>query len=67
MEGEEGGGVTRYTGGGRGRNVGNGDGERTGFSVVETGTDQYKADLSGDGDQLAGYVSPPPPPLLSKH
>ncbi|MGA3214531.1 MAG: CHAP domain-containing protein [Acidimicrobiales bacterium] len=59
--------VTSYTPGARGPNVVNGDGERTGFSVVETGTDQYKADLSGDGDQLAGYVSPPPPPLLSKH
>jgi hypothetical protein len=37
----------------------NGDGERTGFSVVETGNDQYKADLTGNGGLLAGYVSPP--------
>jgi len=37
----------------------NGDGDRTGFSVVETGTDQVKAD-AGNGDSLlAGYVSPP--------
>ena len=51
--------VTSYSPGSRGPNVVNGDGERTGFSVVETGTDQYKADLTGDGGQLAGYVSPP--------
>ena len=54
--------VVSYTPGARGPNVINGDGERTGFSVVETGTDQYKADLHGNGGQLAGYVSPPPPP-----
>jgi hypothetical protein len=52
--------VTSYSPGARGPNVVNGDGERTGFSVVETGTDQYKADLTSDGGQLAGYVSPPP-------
>jgi hypothetical protein len=52
--------VTSYSPGERGPNVVNGDGERTGFSVVETGTDQYKADLTGNGGQLAGYVSPPP-------
>jgi len=52
--------VTSYSPGARGPDVVNGDGERTGFSVVETGTDQYKADLSGNGGQLAGYVSPPP-------
>jgi len=44
----------------------NGDGERTGFSVVETGTDQYKADLTDNGGQLAGYVSPPAPPVSPK-
>jgi hypothetical protein len=55
--------VTSYSPGARGPNVVNGDGERTGFSVVETGTDQYKADLTGDGGQLAGYVSPPPAPV----
>ena len=52
--------VVGYTPGERGPNVINGDGERTGFSVVETGTDQYKADLHDNGGQLAGYVSPPP-------
>ena len=54
--------VVSYSPGARGPDVVNGDGDRTGFSVVETGTDQYKADLSGNGGQLAGYVSPPPPP-----
>jgi hypothetical protein len=43
-----------------GPDVVNGDGDRTGFSVVETGTDQVQAD-AGNGDSvLAGYVSPPP-------
>jgi hypothetical protein len=42
-----------------GPDVVNGDGDRTGFSVVETGTDQVRAD-AGHGDAtLAGYVSPP--------
>ena len=42
-----------------GPDVVNGDGDRTGFSVVETGTDQVMAD-AGNGDSiLAGYVSPP--------
>lgn len=54
--------VVSYTPGARGPNVINGDGERTGFSVVETGTDQWKADLTGDGGLLSGYVSPPPIP-----
>jgi hypothetical protein len=36
----------------------NGDGDRTGFSVVETGTDQAYADVHGHGGQLSGYVSP---------
>ncbi len=51
--------VISYSPGARGPNVVNGDGERTGFSVVEAGNDQYKADLTGSGGQLAGYVSPP--------
>ena len=42
-----------------GPDVVNGDGDRTGFSVVETGTDQATAD-AGDGEStLSGYVSPP--------
>jgi len=55
--------VTSFTPGSRGPNVVNGDGERTGFSVVERGTDQYQADLTGNGAELAGYVSPPPLPV----
>ena len=43
----------------RGPNVINGDGDRTGFSVVETGTDQTRADAGHHHDDtLAGYVSP---------
>ena len=51
--------VVSYSAGARGPDVVNGDGERTGFSVVETGKDQYKSDITGNGGQLAGYVSPP--------
>jgi hypothetical protein len=39
----------------------NGDGDRTGFSVVETGTDQAYADVQGRGGRLSGYVSPQAP------
>jgi hypothetical protein len=38
----------------------NGDGDRTGFSVVETGTDQALADAGNGDSALSGYVSPPP-------
>jgi CHAP domain len=44
----------------RGPNVVNGDGDRTGYSVVETGTDQYKADTPGASAFLSGYTSPTP-------
>ena len=45
-----------------GPDVVNGDGNRAGYSLVETGTDQARAD-AGNGDSiLAGYVSPPPAP-----
>jgi hypothetical protein len=54
--------VTGYRSGERGPDVVNGDGDRTGFSVVETGTDQYKADTGNNNDgSLAGYVAPLPP------
>ena len=59
--------VTGYQAGDRGPDVVNGDGDRTGFSVVETGTDQYQADTgskntgSNDTGPLAGYVAPLPP------
>ena len=42
-----------------GPDVVNGDGDRTGFSVVETGTDQAMADAGNGDSMLAGYVSPP--------
>ncbi len=51
--------VISYSPGAKGPDVVNGDGERTGFSVVEAGNDQYKSDLRGEGGQLVGYVSPP--------
>jgi hypothetical protein len=50
--------VTGYTKGDRGPDVVNGDGDRTGYSVVEAGTDQYKADVPGGPALLAGYASP---------
>jgi hypothetical protein len=52
--------------GARGPDVVNGDGDRTGFSVVETGKDQYKADASGNVGLLAGYASPIPPTPAAK-
>jgi len=53
--------VTSYTTGDRGPNVVNGDGDQSGFSVVEPGSNQYKADTHGGGELLSGYVSPIPP------
>jgi CHAP domain len=53
--------VTGYTSSNRGPDVVNGDGDRTGFSVVETGTDQYRADTQGSVAPLSGYVSPTDP------
>lgn len=57
--------VTGYTPGARGPDVVNGDGDRTGFSVVEPGTDQYKADTGSSGELLSGYVSPMAPTKLT--
>ena len=51
--------VTNDPPGQRGPDVVNGDGDRTSFSVVETGTDQVRADAGPDDSTLAGYVSPP--------
>jgi hypothetical protein len=51
--------VTRDRPGQRGPDVVNGDGDRTGFSVVETGTNQVRADDGRHHSTLAGYVSPP--------
>jgi hypothetical protein len=42
-----------------GPDVVNGDGDRTGFSVVETGTHQLRADAGHSNSKLSGYVSPP--------
>jgi hypothetical protein len=54
--------VTGYRAGARGPDVVNGDGDRTGFSVVEVGTDQYKADIPGLDAPVSGYASPIRPP-----
>jgi hypothetical protein len=50
--------VTDDSPGQRGPDVVNGDGDRTGFSVVETGADQIKVQVGQDTFKLAGYVSP---------
>jgi len=42
-----------------GPDVVNGDGNTTGFSVVETGTDQVMEDAGNGDSTLAGFVSPP--------
>jgi CHAP domain len=52
--------VIGYKPGDRGPNVVNGDGDTTGFSVVELGVDQYKADVPGSAAYLSGYTSPTP-------
>ena len=51
--------VTGDAPGQRGPDVVNGDGDRTGFSVVETETGQVRADTGPGDSTLAGYVSPP--------
>ena len=50
--------VTGSSGDDAAPDVVNGDGDRTGYSVVETGTHQGDADVSGNGAPLSGYVSP---------
>lgn len=50
--------VTEDRSGQRGPDVVNGDGDRTGFSVVERGHDQLRADAGHGDSALAGYVSP---------
>ncbi len=50
--------VVGWPSGQRGPDVVNGDGDRSGFSVVELGTDQFKADVSGPGGRLSGFVTP---------
>ena len=53
--------VTSSTGNDAAPDVINGDGDRTGFSVVETGRSQAYADVKGKGAPLSGYVSPSAP------
>jgi hypothetical protein len=52
--------VIGYTTGDRGPDVVNGDGDKTGYSVVEEGTDQFQPDTKGNSSPLSGYVSPTP-------
>jgi hypothetical protein len=52
--------VTGYHHGEQGPDVVNGDGDKTGFSRVEIGSDQYKADAPGSPAYLSGYTSPTP-------
>jgi hypothetical protein len=53
--------VTGMSAGNRGPDVVNGDGDRTGFSVVETGSDEVVADIADKSSaRLSGYVSPLP-------
>ena len=54
--------VTGDTGNDAAPDVVNGDGDRTGYSVVEAGTNQAYADVKGKGAPLSGYVSPSAPP-----
>ena len=51
--------VTDDAPGQSGPDVVNGDGDRAGFSVVETGIRQLQVDVGQDDFTLAGYVSPP--------
>ncbi len=53
--------VTGDTPSARGPDVVNGDGDHTGFSVVESGTDQSTADAAGGPAPVSGYASPVPP------
>jgi len=53
--------VTSYTPGDRGPDVVNGDGDHSGFSVVEAGSDELVADIATSTvAHLSGYVSPLP-------
>jgi hypothetical protein len=51
--------VISYALGSRGPDAINGDGDRTGFSVIEIGNGEYRADVGSKIDTtLSGYVSP---------
>ncbi len=53
--------VTGWSPGQRGPDVVNGDGDRTAFSTVEAGSNEFDADTRGGGEPLSGYVSPTAP------
>ena len=50
--------VTGFSPGAAGPDVVNGDGDTTGYSVVEKGTNQYRADARVTDSVLSGYVAP---------
>lgn len=52
--------VVGYHTGNRGPDVVNGDGDIGAFSIVQRGSDEYKADAPGSVAYLSGYVSPIP-------
>jgi hypothetical protein len=52
--------VTGFSKGARGPNVVNGDGDRTGYSVVEKDTNEYRANARNADSLISGYVSPLP-------
>jgi hypothetical protein len=52
--------VVSDTPGDHGPNVVNGDGDKSAFSVVELGNDQYTADTGGSTAHLSGFTSPTP-------
>ena len=54
--------VTKDAPGQSGPDVVNGDGDRSGYSRVETGTDQLQIEVGQTAFTLAGYVSPPSSP-----
>jgi hypothetical protein len=50
--------VVGTTGNDAAPDVVNGDGDRTGYSVVESGDGEAYADVKGKGAPLSGYASP---------
>jgi hypothetical protein len=52
--------VVSYHHGDKGPNVINGDGDKTGYSIVELETNEYKSDAPGHSAPLSGYTSPVP-------
>jgi hypothetical protein len=52
--------VTGFSPGAAGPDVVNGDGDRTGYSVVEKATNEYRASAHNTDTVISGYVSPLP-------